>query len=94
MPFSKDHMTNCDKIHPSKMNHRAFLNWLKVSQKVEIIALYKLLFPRFFPADVGFQKFLAPDLFYPLPFPLRRPILCTLLFTFASGNLGELRISD
>ena len=47
-PFSRDHMTNCGKIHPSKKMRQASSNWLKVSLKVELIALCKVLSPRFY----------------------------------------------
>ena len=73
-PFSRDHMTNCGKIHPSKKMRQASSNWLKVSQKVELIALCKVLFPRFcswwcyLPGFIlGSRKINIPDLFLPLP---------------------------
>ena len=63
-PFSRDHMTNCGKIHPSKKMRQASSNWLKVSQRLNSSHCARCYFPGFV---LGSRKIHIPDSFLPLP---------------------------
>ena len=63
-PFSRDHMTNCGKIHTSKKMRQASSNWLKVSQRVNSSHCARCYFPGFV---LGSRKIHIPNSSLPLP---------------------------